>query len=71
MDPKSVKMPNVIRSRVLVVGESLVGKTAICRQLTTDGTNFAKNYLMTHFMETSVKSIAVPDTQGNTSDITT
>ena len=33
MDPKSVRMPNVIRARVIVVGESQIGKTALCRQV--------------------------------------
>ena len=45
-----------------MVGESTVGKTAICHQLASDGTDFPKNYLMTHLSETLVKAIKIPDT---------
>ncbi len=34
----------------------------MCNQLTSDGTNFPKNYLLTHLMEIHVKSINIPDT---------
>jgi GTPase SAR1 family protein len=47
---------------VAVVGESQVGKTSMSNQLTSDGTNFPKNYLLTHMMELQVKAINIPDT---------
>jgi hypothetical protein len=55
MDPKSVKMPNVIRSRVVVVGECQVGKTSLCRQVrSTRGRCYEHNFLrfLTIFCET-------------------
>ena len=45
-----------------VVGESHVGKTSMCSQLTSDGMNFPKNYLLTHLMEVRVKAVNIPDT---------
>ena len=48
--------------QVAIVGESQVGKSAMCMQLVSDGTNFPKNYLMTQAMEIFVKSINIPDT---------
>ena len=48
--------------QVAVVGESHVGKTSMCNQITSDGMNFPKNYLLTHLMEIQVKSINIPDT---------
>ena len=62
METKSVKIPNILRAKVSVIGESQVGKSALCQQLTSDGTNFPKNYLMTVLMEVAVKSIQIPDT---------
>ena len=43
------------------MGESLVGKSTLCAQLSSDGTNFPKNYLMTHLVNVSTKSINIPD----------
>ncbi len=40
----------------------MVGKTSLCHQLASDGTDFPKNYLMTHLSEVLVKSIKIPDT---------
>ena len=45
-----------------MVGESHVGKTSMCSQLTSDGMNFPKNYLLTHLMEVRVKAVNIPDT---------
>merc|ERR1712018_1016400 len=62
MENKNVRMPNVLRAKVAVVGESHVGKTSMCSQLTSDGMNFPKNYLLTHLMEVRVKAVNIPDT---------
>merc|ERR1712001_565178 len=62
MDLKSVKIPNVLKAKVCVVGESGIGKTAICHQITSDGTDFPKNYIVTQLSEISVKTIKIPDT---------
>ncbi len=34
----------------------------MCQQLSSDGTNFPKNYLMTNCMDVHVKSVNIPDT---------
>jgi len=47
---------------VAVVGDSRVGKTSLCQQLVSDGTNFPKNYLMTLCMDAHVKSVNIPET---------
>ena len=39
-----------------------MGKTAICHQLTSDGTDFPKNYIVTQMSEILVKAIKIPDT---------
>ena len=44
------------------MGEPQTGKTAMSSQLCSDGSNFPKNYLMTHCMSVLVKSINIPDT---------
>lgn len=44
------------------MGESTVGKTVICHQIASDGTDFPKNYVMTHISEVLVKSVKIPDT---------
>ena len=45
-----------------MVGESTVGKTAICHQLSSDGTDFPKNYSTTSLCDVLVKSVKIPDT---------
>lgn len=57
-----MKIPNVLKAKVCVVGESGIGKTAICHQITSDGTDFPKNYIVTQLSEISVKTIKIPDT---------
>ena len=47
---------------MVIVGEPQTGKTCICKQVVSDGTNFLRNYLMTHALDVSVKSINIPDT---------
>ena len=39
-----------------------MGKTSMCHQLATDGTDFPKNYIMTTFSDIQVKSVKIPDT---------
>ena len=39
-----------------------MGKTAICHQLSSDGTDFPKNYLTTTLSDVLVKSVKIPDT---------
>ena len=48
--------------QVAVVGESTVGKTAICHQLSSDGTDFPKNYITTSLCDVLVKAVKIPDT---------
>ena len=44
------------------MGESTVGKTAICHQLSSDGTDFPKNYITTSLCDVLVKAVKIPDT---------
>lgn len=62
MDTKSIKIPNVLQAKVAVVGDSSVGKTSVCHQISSDGTDFPKNYLMTTLCDVLVKSVKIPDT---------
>lgn len=62
MDEKNYKIPNVITAKVAFVGDSQVGKSALAKQLVSDGTNYPKNYIMTIGLELSVKAINIPDT---------
>ncbi len=39
-----------------------MGKTSLCRQLSSDGTDFPKNYLTTTLCEVMVKTVKIPDT---------
>ena len=56
------QLKNLISNfQVAVVGESAVGKTSICHQLSSDGTDFPKNYLTTTLSDVLVKSIKIPD----------
>jgi len=47
----------VLRSKVLVVGPSTVGKTAIIKSFSSDNPQFSGSYTMTLASEVSVKSI--------------
>lgn len=47
----------VLRSKVLVVGPSTVGKSSFIKAFATDGQNFSQSYTMTLAAEISVKSI--------------
>ena len=39
-----------------------MGKTAICHQLSSDGTDFPKNYITTSLCDVLVKAVKIPDT---------
>ena len=55
-------MTNVLRAKLLVVGDSAVGKTAVVQQFANSGAAFPKNYSMTLGADVVTKTINIPDT---------
>jgi transport family protein 27 len=53
--------PLRLRCKVLLLGESTVGKTSICQTYCSNGTEFPKNYLMTICCDLQVKVVQIPD----------
>ena len=54
--------PLRMRCKVLLLGETTVGKTSICQTFCSNGTEFPKNYLMTICCDLQVKVVQIPDT---------
>jgi transport family protein 27 len=54
-------VPLRLRCKVLILGESTVGKTSICQTFCSNGTEFPKNYLMTICCDLQVKVVQIPD----------
>ncbi|CAM9873193.1 unnamed protein product, partial [Discosporangium mesarthrocarpum] len=52
----------MLRSKVVVVGDACVGKTALMQMLKSDGHDYPKNYIMTIGVDFGVKKIKIPDT---------
>lgn len=55
-------MTNVLRAKLLMLGDSCVGKTAIIQQFINSGAAFPKNYSMTLGADVQTKTINIPDT---------
>ena len=55
-------MTNILRAKLLVVGDSAVGKTAVVQQFANSGAAFPKNYSMTLGADVVTKTINIPDT---------
>ena len=55
-------MTNILRAKLLVVGDSAVGKTAVVQQFANAGAAFPKNYSMTLGADVVTKTINIPDT---------
>ncbi|XP_077979426.1 intraflagellar transport protein 27 homolog [Glandiceps talaboti] len=55
-------MPKLLRAKVIIVGESGVGKSAVTQVFHSDGAHFPKSYSMTVGVELCVKSINIPET---------
>ncbi|XP_049951674.1 intraflagellar transport protein 27 homolog [Schistocerca serialis cubense] len=55
-------MPNILRVKCAVVGDSTVGKTALMQMLLSEGRQFPKSYTMTLGADLFVKQIPIPDT---------
>mmetsp|Transcript_66108 Transcript_66108/g.156135 ORF Transcript_66108/g.156135 Transcript_66108/m.156135 type:complete len:166 (+) Transcript_66108:1-498(+) len=53
--------PLNLRSKVVVVGDASVGKSALCRMFYTNGTDYPKNYSMTVGCDFNAKNVAIPD----------
>lgn len=50
-----------MRSKLVLVGDPAVGKTALAQMFHSHGQRFPKNYLMTCGVEFSVKAVSLPD----------
>ncbi|XP_043197155.1 intraflagellar transport protein 27 homolog [Amphibalanus amphitrite] len=57
-----MSLPNVVRGRCVVVGDSTAGKTALVQVFLSDGSDFPKNYNMTFTVELHQKQVRIPDT---------
>ncbi|KAK7791218.1 hypothetical protein R5R35_009251 [Gryllus longicercus] len=55
-------MPNILRSKCAIVGDSTVGKTAVTQMFISDGRNFPKNYNLTCGVELGIRTVSIPDT---------
>lgn len=53
--------PLVLRCKVCVVGESTVGKTALCSTFQDGIQKFPKNYVLTTGTDLIIKSVQIPD----------
>lgn len=56
-------MPTCLRAKCVVVGDSTVGKSALCQAFHSDGSHFPKNYTMTTGVELLVKHVNIPDSK--------
>lgn len=56
-------MPTCLRAKCVVVGDSTVGKSALCQAFHSDGSHFPKNYTMTSGVELLVKHVNIPDSK--------
>jgi len=66
MDPEKYEVPSVIlRSKVAVVGDCQVGKSAIVNQFCKEGRGYPKGYIMTLGVDFQVKVVQIPDTSAN------
>ena len=54
-------MSNVLRSKLVVVGDWAAGKSAIIQQFINSGTAFPKNYSMTLSGEVLTRLVNIPD----------
>ncbi|XP_070580723.1 intraflagellar transport protein 27 homolog [Ptychodera flava] len=55
-------MPKLLRAKVITVGDSCCGKSAITQVFHSDGAHFPKSYSMTVGVELCVKAVNIPDT---------
>jgi len=55
-------VPRLYHARVLLFGESRVGKTALAESFVSNGTEFPKNYSMTAGIRLNSKIIPIPNT---------
>ncbi|KAK3927827.1 Intraflagellar transport protein 27-like protein [Frankliniella fusca] len=53
---------HIIRTKVAVVGDAAVGKTALTKSFLTDGREYPKNYEMTFGVDLFTKMVPIPDT---------
>ena len=54
--------PNVLRAKLVVIGDCTVGKTSIVQQFINSGAGFPKNYSMTLGGDVLSRTINIPDT---------
>ena len=56
-------MTNVLRAKLMVIGDSAVGKTSIVQQFLNSGAAFPKNYSMTLSADILTRTINIPESQ--------
>ena len=56
------KMSNVLRAKLVLIGEATVGKTSVVQQFINTGAGFPKNYSMTLGGDVLSRTINIPDT---------
>ena len=56
-------MTNVLRAKLMVTGDSAVGKTSIVQQFLNSGAAFPKNYSMTLSADILTRTINIPESQ--------
>lgn len=56
-------MPNLLRAKCVVVGDTTSGKSSLCQVFHSDNSFFPKNYTMTTGVELLVKQVNIPDTK--------
>ena len=57
-----IEMSNVLRAKLVVIGDATVGKTSIVQQFINTGAGFPKNYSMTLGADVLSRTINIPDT---------
>ena len=55
-------MSNVLRAKLVIIGDCTVGKTSIVQQFINSGAGFPKNYSMTLAGDVQSRTINIPDT---------
>jgi hypothetical protein len=62
-EPETIVKPTVLRCKVAVLGDTKVGKTALCSMFKRHvNKSYPKNYIMTNGVDFTVKKVAIRDT---------
>lgn len=67
-DPEPIIKPTVLRCKVAVLGDSRVGKSALCAMFKRHvNKSYPKNYIMTTGVDFTVKKVPIKDTHAEVS----